>query len=287
MDINSVNPYIRVAMRSVLKPGFTIKQRVIFDYELIYIDKGHFTFRYAGIPYRCGEGQFIFIRPSVPHSFEDINENLFQPHVHFDIAYNRNSSKTSVSFKDIPQMSAEERELIQEDVFAEFPKTPFVSFSDTEKARAQLFAVIDLYVANKQLSAKGVLTELLDALISDNFPSTLSKDDKSFHDISRQIKDFIDSSQGLDLGLDALSKQFSYSKYYLERQFKQKYGVSLIAYRNDKRMSFACQMLERDTVSSVSEKLGFSSIYSFSRTFKNKYGISPSKYKKDNFSKNN
>jgi hypothetical protein len=47
----------------------------------------------------------------------------------------------------------------------------------------------------------------------------------------------------------------------------------------DKKMSFACKLLQTSTVSEVSEHLGFSSIYSFSRAFKNKYGIPPSEYK--------
>jgi hypothetical protein len=40
IDRNTINPYIRVAMRSILPAGNQLKQRMIFDYELIYLEKG-------------------------------------------------------------------------------------------------------------------------------------------------------------------------------------------------------------------------------------------------------
>ena len=36
MNVNEVNPYIRLTMRSVLVYPFFIKKRIIMDYELIY-----------------------------------------------------------------------------------------------------------------------------------------------------------------------------------------------------------------------------------------------------------
>ena len=77
-----------------------------------------------------------------------------------------------------------------------------------------------------------------------------------------------------------LEKQYSYSKYYLERQFKKAYGISLIAYRNEKRMQHARKLLELESVSDVAEELGFRSIYSFSRAFKKQFGICPSECRK-------
>ncbi|MBP3435507.1 MAG: helix-turn-helix transcriptional regulator [Clostridia bacterium] len=66
----------------------------------------------------------------------------------------------------------------------------------------------------------------------------------------------------------------------MEHRFKNRYGISLIAYRNDKRMRSAKILLASQSVSDVSNELGFSSIYVFSRAFKNHFGISPSNYKK-------
>ena len=82
-----VNPYIRVARESVLAPGTEIKRRIIFDYELIYVERGEFWLDYGEGKYLCREGQYIFIRPGISHSFRGIFEEVSQPHIHFDLVY--------------------------------------------------------------------------------------------------------------------------------------------------------------------------------------------------------
>ena len=70
LHTHEINPYIRVAVRSVLNTGLEIKRRIIFDYEFIYIADGSMTFFYNDIPYKVSRGHFLFIRPGIPHSFQ-------------------------------------------------------------------------------------------------------------------------------------------------------------------------------------------------------------------------
>ena len=242
--------------------------------------KGFFTFWYDGIPYECKSGQFILIRPGVPHSFDCSITDLSQPHIHFDMIYDQNSHIVPVSFKDMCEMSPEERRLISKDFFEGVQKTPFVEFSNREEAIELLFGVIEAFQSCRRLDAKAALIRLIERLICDNFPDCFSEDRVDKYDVTDQLKSFIDSEHGINISLDTLEKQFYYNKFYLERQFKKKHGISLMVYAKDKKMSFACKLLKTQTVSDVSEKLGFSSIYAFSRAFKNKYGMYPTEYKK-------
>ena len=116
-------------------------------------------------------------------------------------------------------------------------------------------------------------------LIESNFPE-IGDTSKLVYSIEEQVKDYLDANQGLTSTLDDIVKQFNYSKCHLEHRFKDRYGISLIAYRNNKRMQSAKTLLATYSVSDVSNKLGFSSIYVFSRAFKNHFGISPSDYQK-------
>lgn len=279
IDINTINPYIRVAMHSVLPAGTEIKKRAIFDYELIYIEKGNFIFNYAGTDHRCKAGQFILIRPGVSHSFGGITHNLYQPHIHFDVVCTTDSPNIPVSYKDIEFFTREEHWLVQPDIFSDYPLSPFVTFSDTALVLDLFYKTIDLNRNGSPLAAKGLLTLIIDTIIRDNFPDCLSKNMEDACSIAHHVKSFIDSGQGINCQLASLEKQFSYNRFHLEKVFKKEFGVSLIAYRNNKRMQLACKMLTDRTISGVSEELGFSSIYSFSRAFKNKYGVCPSEYK--------
>lgn len=277
MNAFEINPYIRLAINSVLPPYCHIKRRIIYDYELIYVEKGIFTLKYNDIPYECSEGQFILLCPGVPHSFRLYKNELSQPHIHFDMVYDVYSESIPISFKDIDEFSPDEKKLIRENVFEGYPPNPFIKINDKER----FFELWKKIVNNNDtdyLVKKAAFTEIISMIISDNFPLCFSNDAVGYS-VAKQIKDYIDAGQGIGIGLESFEKQFSYSKYYLEREFKKMYGISLIAYRNNKTMERAAKMLKIGTVTEVSEKLHFSSIYAFSRAFKKHYGISPRDYK--------
>lgn len=46
-------------------------------------------------------------------------------------------------------------------------------------------------------------------------------------------------------------------------------------------MSKSLMIKENLSLTEISEKLNYSSVYSFSKAFKNKYGLSPSAWKKE------
>ena len=273
LNISVINPYIRVAMHSVIPANHEINRRIIFDYELIYIADGEFIFNYNDIDYLCKSGQFIFIRPGVSHSFSGINNNLTQPHIHFDITHISNSEQVPVSFKDTDVLTEKEISYIREDIFYEYPKTPFVSFSDKEHALSLFYEIVG-QTNISALCRKAKLIELIGLLISDNFRKLFEQENR-FLSVEKHVKAYLDSNQGFTAKLEDLAKQFNYSKYYLDHRFQKRYGVGIMAYRNEKRMQAAKEMLKYNSVSVVSEKLGFSSIYVFSRAFKNHFGVSP------------
>lgn len=260
-------------MQSVLKAGTVIYRRVIFDYELLYVEKGEFILNYNEKDYKCQEGQFVLIHPGVPHSFSGINQELSQPHIHFDIIYRKESPQIPISFKDIPEFSKEELSLIHTDIFKNYPKNPFVNFKNKSEALNLFFNIIN-NPKNSLLTQKSMLIQIIDMLITDNFPECFLDEIKKY-DTIQQIKDYIDTGYGITLSLDDFAKQFSYSKYYLERRFKKNYGVSLISYKNKKRMQSAENLLKSHSVSFVAEELGYTSIYVFSRAFKQYFGYPP------------
>ncbi len=279
LDNSIINPFIRLAMQSVLCKGTIIPRRIIFDYELIYIADGEFVLNYNETNYRCMAGQFILLRPGISHSFTVTDTDLSQPHIHFDITHMLDSRQIPVCFKDLKDMEIEERKNIREDIFRKYPQKPFVVFSDQKAALETFYAIVN-NPKPSSLTQKGLLIGLIDMLIEDNFPETFVDNTEFIYSIEEQVKDYLDANQGLTSNLDDIAKQFNYSKCHLEHRFKYRYGISLIAYRNNKRMQSAKIMLTTQSVSDVSNKLGFSSIYVFNRAFKNHFGISPSDYKK-------
>lgn len=273
LDISLINPYIRVAIHSVIPANVEIKRRIIYDYELIYIADGTFTLTYNEIDYFCKPGQFVFLRPGIPHRFSDIRTPLTQPHIHFDMTHTGNSYQVPVCFKDRPALTDAEVTWIREDVFAEYPQTPFITFSDKDKAVTLFYDIVGQPNLSA-LSRKAKLIQLVELILEDNFKK-LIKQKSLFLPVEQQVKDYIDSSQNFTVKLDDLAKHFNYSKCYLDHCFQKQYGMGIVAYRNQIRMQTAQNMLKHASVTEVSEKLGYSSIYAFSRAYKNHFGVSP------------
>lgn len=87
------------------------------------------------------------------------------------------------------------------------------------------------------------------------------------------------------LSLEDLAKRLGLSPRQTERYLKEHYGKTFIQKKMESRMSTAALMLtdSNESISVISEKLGYSSIEHFSTAFKRYYKMSPSEYRKKSF----
>jgi len=278
MNINTINPYIRLATESILPSFFYMKQRVLFDFELIYVERGSFTLWYGGVRYDAKEGDIILLHPNVKHSIESERGEISQPHIHFSLIYSPESSATPISFKDSSAFSESERQLVEYDPFA-FYTSPFVKCEDKKEFLRLFYRIVCDKSDKNQIRKKGLLLEILDIIIGENFENALSSNEGEVYSVVHHIKDFIKSESAHKMSLDDFEKQFGYNKYHIEKLFKKQFGVGLIQYRNKIRLLSARELLKNKSVTEVAEIVGYQSIYSFSRAYKNHFGKSPEKAK--------
>lgn len=85
-----------------------------------------------------------------------------------------------------------------------------------------------------------------------------------------------------ELSNEKVAEQLNMSTVYFRKLFTRYYGISPMKYLTDLRISHAKELLAEQTcsVQEISEKVGYSGVYSFSRAFKNHTGISPIQYRK-------
>lgn len=276
MNIHKINPYIRHVMHSELPPQTHINRRIILDYELLYIESGKLMLTYNEKDFLCKAGDILLLCPNIPHTFHVI-ETLSQPHIHFDVKYDAQSEQVFVSFQDYNELTAEEHHLIRNNIFPNLTSSPFLNIVDKEEFLKTFFEVVD-HKNLASLGCKAKMLCLLETIMSDN-TSTTTIPLPTVTNIAPLVKSYIDANYDQNISLYLLERQFDYSKYYIERLFKKEYGISVMTYRNKKRMESAVSLLEEHSVSVTAELLGFPSIYAFSRAFQTYYGASPSKYK--------
>lgn len=271
MHLSLINPYIRLATPSVIPSGHDIMRRVIYDYELIYLECGKFSFIYDDISYRCTKGDIIFICPGIAHSFKLDSGEISQPHIHFDITHHPLSDKIPISFKNIDAMTDTEKSQITMNYFASYKNLPFPKIQDKEKFLNIFYRIISS--KTDTLEKKVDMMQIISILIRDNFPDILEKQIHS--DAVHRLKDYIDAGNGFGMQLEEFADFFFASKFYLEKRFKEAFGISIIKYRNQKRMELAPCLLKNNSVARVAQMLGYQSMYSFSRAYKQHYGYSP------------
>ena len=279
MNYHLWSPYIHLAMHSVMPPSHRLAQRVIFDYELVYVQKGSLTLTLDGIPHLCKEGDILLLRPGVPHIFDvHPDEPLHQPHIHFDLQYDALSAKIPVSFRDRDAMSREELAMIRPDVL---PPGPLIlPLVDSEQIYEQFLATVDTYVAEgNSLACKASLLRLLSLLFASESYSRAESSSRTNPRIAA-IREYIDHNYQQALTLEQLEQLFHYSSCYITQAFRREYGIPVIRYHNQRRGQAARELLQEGrSVTAVSEMLGFSSVYAFSRFFRNLYEQSPTEYR--------
>ena len=114
-----------------------------------------------------------------------------------------------------------------------------------------------------------------------NFPqkeNTIAFNKSCNQQVANAVKDCIDNGDGILLSLTDFENQFKYNKFYIDSCFTSCFGISLIAYRNIKRMEVSRELLKLNhSVTVVAERVGYKSLYAFSRAYKKMYGASPTK----------
>ncbi len=101
------------------------------------------------------------------------------------------------------------------------------------------------------------------------------------NDAIRIIKEYIEQNYCQDIKISMFSDRYFFSKEYLSKLFKRKYGCGIYEYALKLRMDRAKELISQPDlqVQEISDRLGYSNNNYFSKAFKNYYGLSPTEYK--------
>lgn len=127
---------------------------------------------------------------------------------------------------------------------------------------------VELLISNE-------ITQLLTQCITLQKPN--NKNDKLDH-----IRDYLENHYAENITLDFLSEKFFLSKYYLAREFKSKYDMTIVEYLIQQRITFAKQLLRfsSQNIGEIAISCGYSNANFFSRQFMKTEGMSPLEYRK-------
>jgi len=169
-----LSPYIRLAKFNGFPPYFGLAKRIIFDYELIYAYDGGARLLVDGKAHICRKNEVILLRPGVSHELVYLDDLKFvQPHIHFDLIYNKNSEITPICFKDKPDLTEKEFALIQEDILEKDIPYVFTPYKPEEFCEL-FFGVLSLYKERPQRFELSMKIKMLELSIQHGEESTFA-----------------------------------------------------------------------------------------------------------------
>ena len=288
--LNYMSPYVRRAWDGKLPIGWQLEERMIYDFELVYIMEGKTNVKIEGQEYLGLPGDLFFFRPYKRHSMQALEStSLRQPHIHFDFYYQEDSEQVCVPVWPLSEYG-EDIKYLRSDITAPgFLNIPDrIRLQNPEQFETLLFKIIsqeENASDSSILLKKAYLLELLVFILSEsiwNNEKLIKPGPSTFHIERLEVsRSYITENLKRNLTLDEISVVAGFSKNYFVRLFKEQYGLSPIQFHNNMRIEQAKQLLLFSdlSITEISSEIGFNDIHSFSRTFKQETGTTPTNFR--------
>ncbi|MFD0712023.1 helix-turn-helix domain-containing protein [Paenibacillus sp. GCM10027626] len=244
-------------------------------WELLYVDKGEIEVTADADVHLLSQGSIIFHKPNEFHRFHAIKGTAPNFIV---ITFDCHSEAMRNFYGRIIRLDSDERNLLAQFIAEAqhaftFPfQYPLQRRKDAPAGSEQLVKnYLEIFLL--RLLRRNMLPETVKGL------STLAQE-KRLDDIARQMINYMYANIGKALTVADICDHFHISRTQIATIFKENTGHTIKEYFNKLKMEQAKQYIREnaDSVTEISEKLGFSTIHAFSSTFKKWTGMSPSEY---------
>ena len=161
---------------------------------------------------------------------------------------------------------------------------PVIRGADMAQYATILTNIYDLASSSdyiRDMRINGKLNDLLTLLMESSWHQGNSSNAPKKMDISL-VKSFLDVHYSEKLSLESVASHFFIDKHYLARLFKEQYGVTLVTYLQQVRITHAKRMLRftDKSIEEIGRECGIGELNYFSRVFKKLEGVSPSEFRR-------
>lgn len=287
METKPFSPYVRFAYSHRCPAPLEIAERVIYDFELIYVNKGTVNGFVDDMPLCAKRGDIIFLRPKQPHRLIFEGEYVHNPYIHFDFHEDSLSPEIPVSFA-LPDADFSRTEhYFRDDSFltGTYALSSKISPKNAQGFYSLFLDIIqtfELRMPYYELHLKSKMFSLLSKLFEEQY-WTRNAPYRSGIDTAVAARIYIVNHLTQELTLDEIADELSVNKFYLVKLFKKLFGVTPIRFHAEMRINMSRRLLQTsgyNSISQVSDAMGFGSVQAFSRAFKQIDGVPPSKYLK-------
>lgn len=145
-----------------------------------------------------------------------------------------------------------------------------------------LYSIADADIHLKDMKIYEKITGLLTLLMEDSWHPTHTVHTTERKRSLQDVKEYLDAHYRKKIILDDLAKLFFIDKYYLAKLFKEQFGISIIQYLMQVRITNAKRLLRFTDfpVEKIGLECGIDDSNYFARAFRKVEGCSPTEYRK-------
>ena len=290
ITLEQISPFIRYVNNYAPTWSYTEPQRVLFDYEFMYVVNGRSHILYDNQEYNLQKGDFFYFRPGIVNQMTVRAEDDFRTHcIHFD--WTPPASEEDFSAEDIYIYPAGDEMYHKKVQFlSERPIShPFdlnipVHIKNTPAKTYELFSrCYYAYLKNDTISRMQLKSDFIAiiALLSAFAESGFVRENTVLHPSISHAVEYIKQHYSSPLTVNQLAEECHLSEKYFGTLFKENLGKSMNQFLMEVRLDAAKELLIRTafSIEEISYKVGFDTVYYFSNCFKKNTGMSPSVYR--------
>lgn len=237
------------------------KRSNLDSYLILLVTKGSGKITIQGTPYHLNQGDCAWIDCNTSYSHESSFSNPWcLQWVHFNGVQTKSFYSTYIE---------ENSPVFHPDNFSLFSDC-ITNLYQIHKKKESLYELI----ANRELTNLVTLCYVQNkehSLHSTTTPEKIS-----------QIHSYLEEHFTDDIHLDKLAERFFVSKFYMSREYKKAFGVTIGNDLTERRVTKAKYLLRftTDSIEDISMESGFGSAGYFIRVFKQREGMTPLAYRK-------
>jgi hypothetical protein len=223
--IRQLSPNIRIALNH--KAGnMKLKPRIIFDYELLYLEQGSLKVTISDRIHEMFPGDMVLFKPGIEHSIVSGGPGqAWMPHIHFDAMFYKDFNDVKINFKTYKLCSQREKDFIREDILGKSGVgiPDIIRIPNHLEVLKRLKSIIYYFerkgpyslLAQKALTIE-ILHQILSGLEADHSELTSNHITKMDEAVT-----YIINHYNKKIYIDDLAKICCLSTHYFERLFKK------------------------------------------------------------------
>lgn len=233
------------------------------SYLFFIVLDGRGKIQYKNQNYIAVKGDCIFIDCGSEYSHESLDDSWTLKWVHFYGDSMSEIYKKYLSLGGRPCFRSE-------------------SFMEYNSLLDEIYSIAASDVKIRDMKIYESLVSLLSMLMGECFSDGDSENENTGARNLTPVKKYIDENYNQKITLDMLAEKFYINKFYMTRLFKKQFGISIVNYILQVRITHAKQLLRFTDLSAeyIGDVCGFNDVNYFARTFRKIEGVTPGQFRK-------